>query len=145
MLPIQSLTQLEPIDGFRFNVSVQPLDALRVSGTWNYAIVASKRHFDVCMSAFNLAKEREVPCNDFATAEVSGRRGVTAIGSYVLSPKLGLMLKGEGTLRNMRVFNATSKVSDIVRDINYMIELRKILGPIPVSYTHLTLPTICSV
>lgn len=142
MQAVKSLTQLESVDGFRFNASIQPLDALRASGTWNYAILTNKRHFDLCMSLFNPAQEDSILYKDFLTTEFSGLRGITAIGSFIPVPKFGIMVKGEGNWRDVKD----------TKDGNYMIELRKMLGSMHVgifkkddsfglNYLHRTTPS----
>ena len=45
----------------------------------------------------------------------------------------------------LTTFMVLFAVIDIVGNIPIIIDLRKKAGHIPVSYTHLTLPTICSV
>jgi len=119
MYSVKALTQLEPIDGFRFNMSVEPLDILRLSATWNYSIIGSRRYFDACGTLFNFSQGEPSFNNYFLTAELSGLRGFTAIGSHMVSPGLGILIKGESTIPDLKS----------IKKARYMIEMRKILGP----------------
>lgn len=115
MKEVKALTELEPIDGFRFNINTQPLNVLRTSGTWNYAIANSQRYFDACVTLFNSSQNE----NNFLTVEMSGLRGITAIGSYNVLPEYGVLVKGEGYIKKLKEHKKG----------NYMVEIRKILGP----------------
>ena len=58
MLPVKALTQLDPIDGFRLMLGIQPWKMLRLSGTWNYANIG-KSGFNVCGAWLNQPEEEE--------------------------------------------------------------------------------------
>jgi len=118
MQGVKSLTELMPIDGLRFSINMEPLSSFRTSSAWNYGIISDKKSFDICVTKFNSEQEEVSPYNDFLTAEWSGYRGITAIGSFILSRELGLMVKGEGYLKNI----------ESIHNGIYMIELRKLLG-----------------
>lgn len=141
MQGVKTLTQLNPIDGLRFNINVQSLSMLRISGTWNYGILSEGPFFDLCMTLFNPLQGEPSPYNDFITGEYSGYRGFTAIGSYIPSKRLGFMFKGEGNVSNLKKF----------RNATHMIELRKLFGSMHIgvfrrndsfgmSYLHRTSP-----
>lgn len=119
MMGVRSLTRLEPIDGLRFNVSVQPLALFRASGTWSFGILGSGRHFGLCTSLFSAEEDLR---GDFVTGEYSGARGLTVLGSRTLSKKLGVVLKGEGSLKSFKSLESFGNAM-------YMVEIRKLLGP----------------
>eukprot|EP00826_Nyctotherus_ovalis_P018826 TRINITY_DN1569_c0_g2_i1.p1 TRINITY_DN1569_c0_g2~~TRINITY_DN1569_c0_g2_i1.p1 ORF type:complete len:277 (-),score=27.15 TRINITY_DN1569_c0_g2_i1:347-1177(-) len=119
MREVRSLTRLEPIDGLRFNVSLQPLAVFRASGAWNFGILGSGRYFSLCVSMFS---PEEDSYGDFVTGEYSGARGLTVIGSRTLSKNLGIVLKGEGSLKSLKSFESFGNAL-------YMLEVRKLLGP----------------
>jgi hypothetical protein len=98
---------------------MEPLSLFKTSLAWNYGMISDRKFFDLCITKFNSEQEKVSSHNDFLTAEWSGHRGITAIGSFILSRKLGLMMKGEGYLKNLKS----------IYDGIYMIELRKLLGP----------------
>ncbi len=122
MQPVKAMTQPDPIDGLRFNISVQPLKVFRASATWKYATFAGKQYFSACAAAMNPKEDVPAPYNDFVAGEFSGDKGVTVTGSYIPIPQWGVMLKGEGNLRD---------VKDI-KSITYTVESRKMFGPIHV-------------
>ena len=122
MQPVKAVTQPEPIDGLRFSVNVQPLDMFRMSGTWNYATFSGKQYFSACGTALHQKEDMATPYSDFVTGEFSGDKGITIMGSYIPIPQYGAMLKVEGHLESTRKLNAA----------NYMVEARKMFGPIHV-------------
>lgn len=116
MQTIKQVTRLDPIDGLRFNVCVLLSDMFRVSSSWNYGIVLDKPFFDLCVTEFNPKQNKSSPYKDFITAEYSGHRGFTAIGSYVFPKNLGFMINGEGNIKDFTMF----------QNAKYFFELRKI-------------------
>ena len=118
MQPIAAITQLEPIDGMCFNMSAQLMNTLRTSLAWNYGMLSEINHMDLCITLLNPSQEDPSPYNDFLTAELSGLRGFTAIGSYIPMKSLGLIFKGEGNISNLKE----------IKNSPYMFEIRKMLG-----------------
>lgn len=127
MQGVKSLTELVPTDGLRFSISLQPFSSFRISSAWNYGMLSDMRSFDLCLTKFNSEQEEPSSYNDFVTAEYSGFRGFTAIGSLVLSKNLGIMLRGEGSLKPH--FKNKKTFKDTLQSMLYMLEVRKLLGP----------------
>jgi len=120
--PVKALTQLDPIDGLRLLVSIQPKQTIRLSGTWNYANIG-KSGFNMCGTWMKLneedaenEKKNIYSYPDFITAECASDKGIAIMGSYVPFPTWGgIMAKVEGR----------AKLHEKLDQTKFAIELRE--------------------